>query len=84
MTEINLNENCYSLPEIRDRSNVSLNTEFPIETELLIEKYEKNVCLLYPRDRTNFILGLTLLKPLRKQLDQKIFTRNMQILHENV
>ena len=36
MTEINLNENGYSLSEIRDGINVS-HTEIPIEKELLIE-----------------------------------------------
>ena len=36
MTEINLNENGYSLSEIRDGINAS-HTEIPIEKELLIE-----------------------------------------------
>ena len=56
ISEINLTENGYSLSEIRDRVNALLSSDFLIENrkvkELLIEKYEEDICFTYPRDRT--------------------------------
>ena len=56
MSEISLNENGYSLSEIEDRINTSLNAELLIENrkvkELLIQKYGVNVCFTYPMGRT--------------------------------
>lgn len=76
MSEINFNENAYSLLEIRDRINVLLNTEFLIENrkvkELFFEKYGANVRFVHPINRTKLqifyariILSETILETIR-------------------